>query len=259
MAKPKIACQLIIFGKDAIQNNLPQVIRTLAEAGYAGAETGYLGDQIEAADLKKLLDDNNLASAGVHGGFQLYRDECRKMIDFAAGCGAKYLICSGVGDRKQGIAAYESAAEVFNKVGEQCKNAGIEFCYHNHSWEFEKFDGKAAIYRLYELTDPNLVKLCVDTYWVQHGGEDPADFLQRHLDRLALVHLKDMKKEPEVKDGVEYPFAEVGQGILDWRSILDVCLKANLEWLTVEQDRTTGDAIESVRISRDYLKREFDL
>jgi len=259
MDKPGVGCQLIIFGRDRIQNDLPGIFKVLSEAGYDGAEMGDLSEQISGPDLSKLLQDNGLKNAGIHSGFDAYKNNTAKMIDYAKGSGGDLLICSGVGDRSAGMAAYEAAAEVFNKVGEECKSAGVTFAYHNHSWEFEKFDGVRGIFRLYEKTDPELVKLCTDTYWIKHGEEDPAEFIGKYLDRIATVHLKDMKATPEMKDGTEYPFAEVGQGILDWKAIMDVLAKGGPRWLTVEQDRTTGDPDESVRISRDYLRENFDI
>ena len=58
--------------------------------------------------------------------------------------GARYLMCSGVADQKS-MAGYEQSAEVFNRVGRRCREAGIDFCYHNHNWEFTSFDGVAVI------------------------------------------------------------------------------------------------------------------
>jgi hypothetical protein len=55
--------------------------------------------------------------------------------------GSKYLMVSDIGHRETGLKAYEEAADVFNEAGWKCKEAKITFCYHNHSWEFGKFEG----------------------------------------------------------------------------------------------------------------------
>jgi len=250
MAGMKVGCQLIIFGREAIANDLSGVFQTLAEAGYAGAETGDLSGQIGASDLKGLLASLGLVLVGTHAGFDAWKTEVGRLADYTVEAGGRYLMCSGVGDRSKGLVAYEEAARVMNEAGRSAADRGLVFCYHNHSFEFEKFDGKTALLRLYELTDPEVVKLCVDTYWVHHGGEDPARFVARYADRVAVLHLKDMKDET---------FAEVGEGVLDFASILEAVEGHDVEWAVVEQDRTQRTPAQSVQMSREYLKEHLGL
>src|SRR5258707_9244989 len=75
-------------------------------------------------------------------------------------------------------------------------------CPRPKPWEFEPYDlatgqpkagGITGLARLYELTDPELVKGCVDVYWVQHGGENPAAFLEQHKNRIGYPHFKDLR------------------------------------------------------------------
>jgi sugar phosphate isomerase/epimerase len=165
--------------------------------------------------------------------------------------GSRYFIVSGVGDfTTKGLRAYEEAADRFNKAGRAFASAGVLLCYHNHSFEFQKFDGVRALDRLYELTDVRYVKLCVDTYWVRHGGEDPVQFVRRHLDRIATVHLKDFKAGA---------FAEVGEGEIDFAAVLEALRPISLEWVTVEQDETTRTPRESIALSRRTLRERFGL
>lgn len=248
MAKPKIACQLIIFGPRGGED-LPGVLKDVAEAGYAGIEGGGPNSR-SAEEMKELLDSSGLKLAGVHSGFGNYGD-LDDTIAYMKAMDCRLLMCSGVGDTSKGLAAYEEAAETFNDVGRLCREEGIKFCYHNHSWEFQKFDGVVALDRLYELTDPRFVHACVDVYWVQHGGESPAEFLKKHLDRVATVHFKDMKDDT---------FAEVGQGIIDFPGIMEALSgKEDLEWIIVEQDTTQRTAKESVNMSRQYIKEKLGL
>ena len=250
MAMLKVGCQLIIFGRERIANDLVGVFQVLAEAGYAGAEVGDLSSQIRAADLKKLLGGLGLELVGTHVGFDALKGDVGRLCDYLTQTGGEYLISSGVGDRAKGLAAYEEAASLMNEAGKEVARRGLTLCYHNHSFEFQKFAGKTALLRLYELTDPAAVKLCIDTYWVHHGGEDPAAFVARYADRTAILHLKDMK---------ETTFAEVGQGVLDFPAILKAVEGEAVPWAVVEQDRTTRTPEESVRLSRQYLKETLGL
>jgi sugar phosphate isomerase/epimerase len=119
------------------------------------------------------------------------------------------------------------------------------FCYHNHNWEFEAYDGVKGIHRLCELTDPDLMKLCVDVYWVHVGGEDPAEFIQRYADRAVYYHFK---------DGAPGSFIELGDGEVDLPKALQAALACNPEWIVCEQDRTELEPKASITKSREYLR-----
>jgi len=249
MAQPQVACQLIVFGgRD--RTDLPGVLREVATAGYDGFEGGGPG-AMSAPQMKALLEELGLQLAGVHTGYEGLQD-LEATLSYMDALDCRLLMCSGVGSREEGLEAYERAAEVFNDVGRRCQEHGIRFCYHNHSWEFQRYNGVRALDRLYELTDPRHVYLCVDVYWVAHGGADPAAFLRQHLDRIGTVHFKDM--------GQDGSFAEVGQGTLDFPAMMEVLsAKPDLEWVIVEQDRTKRTPEESIALSRQYMRQQLDL
>jgi sugar phosphate isomerase/epimerase len=170
--------------------------------------------------------------------------------------GAHYLMCSGVagGD---GIEAYQRSAEVFNKAGAFCKEHGVSLCYHNHNWEFTRFPKAGgevtAIHELCALTDPAVVKLCIDVYWVAVGGEDPAAFIQRYADRAAYFHFKDGLWEPGTP-GKATKFTELGNGNVPLKAALDAALAVKPEWIVTEQDSSNGlNPGECAAVSRKYL------
>jgi sugar phosphate isomerase/epimerase len=147
---------------------------------------------------------------------------------------------------------YEQAAEVFNRVGRRCQDAGLTFCYHNHDWEFRPTaEGAVPFERLAELTDPALVKFNMDVYWVTFAGQDVARFIATYGSRIPYVHLKDLK------DGT---FTELGNGTIDFPSVLEEFrLGAPVEWLVYEQDRTSLPTAEAVGISGRYLRQTLGL
>ncbi|MDP6512008.1 MAG: TIM barrel protein, partial [SAR202 cluster bacterium] len=159
MAKPKIGIQLNpAFGQRTTED-LPGVLDDVKRAGFDGVEAGLLCDG-DVAQAKRVLGDRGLVQWSLHTSFgpSYSIDE---EIDFLNALGGKFIVVSGVGIQgSEGLRPYEEAAESLNRAGEACKAAGLIFCHHNHGWEFEEFDGKSGIERLYELTDPAVVKLC---------------------------------------------------------------------------------------------------
>jgi sugar phosphate isomerase/epimerase len=245
VADTQVGVELIVFG--ARQNeDLDGVLAACAAAGYDGIEGGPLGMGGEEAQVKDLYAKHGLVCCGVHTGYAVVSDpaQLEPLIAYAKEMGAPYLIASGVAEG-EGIARYEDSAGPFNQVGAACQAAGIEFCYHNHAWEFEVHDGVKGIHRLAELTDPDLVKLNADLYWVHIGGEQPAEFVACYATRIPYFH---------IKDGSPGEFIELGQGEVDLKAAVDAALAVEPTWLVAEQDRTAIEPNESVKISRDYLK-----
>lgn len=113
---------------------------------------------------------------------------------------------------------------------------GIDFSYHNHNHEFVRYGGRTWLERLYADADPAMLKAELDTYWVQAGGGDPAEWVRRLAGREPLLHLKDMCVTPER----EQRFAEVGEGNLNWPAILAAAEAGGVEYLLVEQDDCYG-------------------
>ena len=89
----------------------------------------------------------------------------------------------------------------------------------------------------------------LDTYWLQHGGADPAHWIGKLKGRVPLVHLKDMAVQ-----GTTPIMAEVGEGNMNWEAILASCRAAGVRWYIVEQDICQRDPFESLRISLQNLR-----
>ena len=258
MATPKIACHLIVF-RNREEEDLAGVLREVQAAGYDGIERGLLygGDGAQAVQI---LSDFGLEQCSVSTSFRDI-DRIDDAISYIKALGGRFIMVSGVGDHEQeGLRAYETAAERFNRAGERCQAAGVSFCYHNHSWEFQEYEGITGLERLYELTDPAVVKACIDVYWVRHGGRDPVQFLEQYRDRIGYVHLKDLKYHgPEPRPtGVlsrdDAEFVELGRGEIDFPAIWRALEPLDLPWLVYEQDRSAIPPGDAAAVSRRYLR-----
>ncbi|MBM3459989.1 MAG: TIM barrel protein [Armatimonadetes bacterium] len=251
MSRPGI--QVIIYGQRN-RDDIGGVLREVAALGYAGAETGNLFRQEGDPDaVRALFQETGLALCGCHAGYGEFQDGERlaENLAFLQAMDSRYLMCSGVGDRSRGLAAYREASRVFNEVGKRCRDAGVAFCYHNHAWEFEDREGDTCgMDVLAAETDPALVKFCLDVYWIYHGQDDPVRFIQAHADRAVYFHFKDGVR---AADG-RAQFRELGCGEVDLKAAFAAASALQPAWIVYEQDRTDRTPTESSRVSREYLR-----
>jgi sugar phosphate isomerase/epimerase len=248
MAEPRLGLQLIVYGGRQ-DEDLGGVLEEVAEVGYDGVEIGSnFVDEVGPEAVTEALDATGLQLCGVHGGYAGYTDTAwvAQAIEFCKACNCEYLICSGVSDRSS-LQGYLDSAPTFDAVGEQCRDAGLTFCYHNHAFEFDSFEGTKGIHALIGATDPDLMKLCVDVFWVHIGREDPAEFIARYGDRTGYYHFKDGFQGPE--------FIELGDGEVDLVSARQAAMKLDPAWIVCEQDRTELEPRESIARSLAYLRK----
>lgn len=234
-----IALQAFTIRDDLDQDYFGTLTR-VAQIGYQGVELGPPPAGTTVDQLKSFLAHHGLRFIATHIWIEQLDQDVSAELDYAEQMGAPYVALSSRFDSRSAVLA---AAERFDRIGEMCRRRGMQLLYHNYDWEFERFDGDYALDVLLQATDPELLKLELDTYWAQRAGVDPAAYLRRLNGRCPLLHIKDM--EP----GDEQYFAEIGEGVLDWAAILHAAEAAGTAWLVVEQDRGRRPALESIAIS----------
>jgi len=143
---------------------------------------------------------------------------------------------------------YKRWAERLNRAATEAKAAGLQFAYHNHDFEFVPLDGKLPYDVLLTETDPKLVQLEMDLYWIVKGGQDPLAYFARWPGRLPMVHVKDSAGPPD------HRMVEVGAGKIDFKKIFAQSDQAGIRHYFVEHDEP-ADPFASIRASCEYLKR----
>jgi sugar phosphate isomerase/epimerase len=248
MPQLPIALQMYTVRDDA-SRDFAGTLRKVAEIGYAGVEFAGTGS-LSAAELRRLLDDLGLRVAGSHTGLDELEQNLRVALDFSQAIGNTTVVCPWLPQERRGSAdGYRALGDLLNRVGAACKERGLRLCYHNHDFEFERFDGQYGLDILYAATDPSLVQAELDTYWIKKAGADPAAYIRRYAGRAPLIHLKDMAADEKGS------FAEVGEGIQDWPAIFAASEAGGAEWYIVEQDTCPRPPLESIAISLRNLKR----
>jgi sugar phosphate isomerase/epimerase len=252
-ASSKIGLQLYTLRTD-LSKDLEGTLKKVAAIGYKEVELfGYNDGKFfgkTPKEFKAILDGLGLNPVSGHygAGVQMkdqkgtLSNDWQRAVDDAAAIGQKYVNCAYLTDgERKSIEDYKKYVDLFNKSGEVAKKAGLQFGYHNHDFEFKKMDGQLP-YDLIASTDPNLVKLELDLYWIVKAGLDPVDLFKKYPGRFPLWHVKDMDKGDQ-------SFAEVGTGSIDFKKIFDARKIAGLEHFFVEQDVAKRPALEAIDIS----------
>jgi sugar phosphate isomerase/epimerase len=241
----RIALQLYTL-RSEMSSDFVGTLRRVAGLGYQGVEfAGYGG--LTAGDMKRLLDELGLVAAGSHVGLARLEGALDDEIAYASAIGLRDIALPVMPEgRRETLNDFRRLADFLNATGERCRAGGLRLSYHNHAFEFARFDGAYALDRLLAWTDPAVVFWEPDVYWIARAGEDPVAYLRKYADRCPLVHIKD------VADDAERSFAEVGAGTLDFEALFAAA--PNADWYVVEQDRTKGPAIDSARISIENLR-----
>ena len=134
----------------------------------------------------------------------------------------------------------------------------VEFAYHNHNVDFEKFNGVVAFDVLLQHTDPAFVDFEMDCFWVTRAGYDPVAYLEKYPGRFPLLHIKDERRHyPPTTTGPtpRAAFAPVGRGIIDWKRIFEAAHKSGLKHYFVGQDQCELPPFEAIQISYNYLHK----
>jgi sugar phosphate isomerase/epimerase len=250
MPNPAIGAQLYTV-RELIKTDYAGTIRAIAKIGYAGVEIGRFLSADAQRDAKQLFADLGLRICGVHISLDDLEHDLPRVINEQQALRNRNIVLSWIPEeRRKNGKDWRAFAKLCNAIGAALKKADMLFAFHNHSFEFQKFDGKTGMDIFLEHTDPSIVLLEPDVYWLQHGGEDPVKFLERNRSRVPLMHLKDMAAGPERN------FAPVGTGILDFKSILQTARDIGVQWGIVEQDQCYDTPpLEAMRISFENLTK----
>lgn len=242
--------------RDFVAKDLEGTLEKLATIGYREIELyGYDGTFFGKTpkEFKAILKNTGVKVISSHhvsgiaskapGSLSNGWDKAVEDLDFL---GAKFMACSYLFPNERTKEIYTSLPDLLSKSGAKAKQAGIQFAYHNHDFEFEPFNDTLFYDHLLKNTSADQVQMELDLYWISRAGFDPIQYFEKYPGRFPLWHVKDM--EAGTKD-----ITEVGHGTIDFDKIFAHRNQAGLKKWFVEQDVSKGDMFKSITSSYDFL------
>ena len=242
----KLGVQLYTI-RDAVTKDLDGSLARVAAMGYREVElAGYRSHTV--AEFRAALDRNGLTAPSTHIAMERVRDELPQVLDEAHVLGHEFVVCPNIPDEKEGLDGYRRAADVLNRAGELAGKSGIRIGYHNHESELVPIDGLRPYDVLLDRTDPALVAMEMDVFWLVKGGGDPLVYFRKYPGRFRMLHVKDMDSSPA------RGMTDVGKGVIDWKSLFAQSGQAGVQHYFVEHDHAR-DPFASIAASYNYLRK----
>ncbi|WP_141455237.1 sugar phosphate isomerase/epimerase [Pseudoxanthomonas sp. z9] len=230
---------------------LDEQLKIVHDAGVHAVETVGTQD-VTAAELKQLLDKYAIKAVSTHVQLADLRKDLDGVVAFNQTLGNTHLVVPYLGDKERptDAAGWTTLGKELGEIASKVQARGMTLAYHNHDFELVDFGGKTGLELLFDAAGPAL-KSELDLAWVARAGYDPAAMLGKFSGRVFAVHAKDNAPKGEAAD--EGGFAALGQGVLDWKTILPAAAKAGVQWYIIEHDQPR-DPAAVVKAGADYLR-----
>ncbi len=213
--------------RDLFERDARGTLEALAEIGVKDCETAGLFEH-KAADIRAIMSDLGLVSRSAHIRLPELQDGIEPSLEDAEILGQSNLYLGWIPEEERTPDRYRALADLLNERGGEAKAAGKMIGYHNHEFEFIEQDGTTGYDILLERTDPELVTMELDFFWVAEAGKDPLAIFESAPGRFTSCHIKDRNEAGEM--------VSVGDGVIDFKTLLPIAEKAGIERFYVEHD-----------------------
>lgn len=223
------------FSKD-----VASTLDTLQKMGIRDMEFSNLFGQT-AADIRKMLDERNMFCSSFGVSYNDLTTKTQEVGNNAKTLGAKYVRVAWIPHEAPfTLEDAQKAVNDFNEAGKILYDEfGLQFCYHNHGYEFYPYEGGTLMDYIIKETDSKYVNFEMDILWTFFPGADPAALLAKYPGRFKLMHLKDLRKGVEGNLSGGTPVENdvtLGTGQLDLPAILKAAKKSGVEHYYIEDE-----------------------
>ena len=229
-------------------DDLSLTLRKVADIGYKTVQLSATCP-FEPEWMKEQLAANGLKCVLTHTPDQRLREETDLVAAEHDIFGTQYIGLGIYRFRPEEGESVDRFVELYRPVAKRFKELGKYFMYHNHAREFLKKNGRLILDQLIERIPAEEMGFTLDTYWVQRGGGDPAQWLEKMAGRIPCIHLKDY--------AYDQMMAPVGEGNINFDRVFEKAEAGGTQYMLVEQDNCNGeDPFDCLRRSYEYLKAE---
>ncbi|KGQ71592.1 inosose dehydratase [Chelonobacter oris] len=268
------------------ENTFEQCVSEMALAGYEGCEVGNKYPR-DVKVLKHKLDVRGIQICNawfstffVDGKKEQTIKDFTDHMNFLHAMGAKVIGCSeqsrSIQGQKKAIfkektvfsdAEWQLLAEGYNELAKIAAEKGMKVCLHHHMGTGIQTPEEVDRYMAVTNDDVYLLFDSGHLYYSEGSQQAMLDVLEKYIDRIVHVHLKDVRDEvvAEVKandlsflEGVKKgTFTVPGDGVIDFKPIFAILEKHNYQgWMVVEaeQDPALANPFEYALKGRKYIK-----
>lgn len=211
-------------------DELDSTLKKISDIGYKAIQVS--GVALDPQIIKEKADKYDLYICASHESMDNIRNDFNGIVDKLKLWNCDFTAIGSPGTYftldpdSAGILIKE-----MDEMGRKFASEGIRLGYHNHHFEFSKAGDSLFIERLFDETDPSTFHAEIDVHWIQRGGQNPIDWINRVAGRMPVCHFKDFSIVEKLPC-----FSEIGEGNLDWKRIIEACEKTGVRWYVVEQD-----------------------
>ncbi len=229
--------------REALSEDFKGTLKKLAEMGFEGVEFAFNYGGLEPEELADFLKKTGLETIGIYERVPNICNPDAEVYKQAEALECKYLTLGF--NAKMIKEDFDNCLETCRRAVETANTKGIKLCYHAHVHEFEKNDGECYLdILLKEIPEMDFEP---DTAWIEAGGEDIISYMKKYADRIPMIHVKDLDADGNI--------TELGNGVIDFKEVIDFAENTNIEWISYEQDMTKLTDVKSAEISIKHLNK----
>ena len=272
--KPRIALQLMTVKDYVAQHGIISTLEKMKECGISYAEMSKIppNDQLflDIAKAQKDLDVHVIAYTGQvdvpiaecytpRPGGEYLDTDYDSIVRHARTIGAEYIRANMMPrSMRNGRDSFLRLLDKMNGYARRLHEEGFKYYFHTHHFEFSRYDGEYWFDLLLNNTDPDYVGIELDVHWAHRGGVDELAMTERIRNRCELYHIKDLRisNQRTIKPAIgmdrfsNIQYAEIGEGNLDFTSIIPKAVDCGAKYFVIEQDETyERNSFDSVALS----------
>lgn len=236
------------------EEKFTDVLETLKEMGYTYVQ--YSGAPFDAPMIKRAIGKTGMRVVLTHVPMDRIINDTEALMDEHESIGCKNIGLGAMpGDAIRDPEKAIKTIAALNEAGEKMAKRGFKFFYHNHSIEFIHHGDKTVMDMLAEAP---YINFTLDTYWIQYAGASVVDTIKKFKGRVECIHLKDFKVEVQEDGWKVLPhYCPVGDGNIDFNSVIAAAREAGTKYFIVEQDDAAlmPDTLEQVERSAKYVTK----